>query len=328
MTPFLEVTDVSKQGENGFAVSNIAFTQKRFQKIVLAGETGSGKTTLLKLIAGLAQPDTGEIRFLGEPIYGLNETLVPGHPGIAFLSQHFELPKFLRVEQVLGYSNTLSDEEAATVFEICDIGHLMMRKTDQLSGGERQRIALALRLISSPRLLLLDEPFSNLDFVHKRILKAVIDRICVKLKISCILVSHEPADTLPWADKIVVLKDGQLVQAGTPEKIYRQPADAYVAGLFGKYTSLTTGTFNALFPAAAVKTKRKHILVRPEQLILTGKSKKALKGKVTAIHFFGGHHEIEIFTSGIHLTARASLSAPAVDAEVYVTINPGEAWAY
>jgi ABC-type glutathione transport system ATPase component len=325
MIPFLEVTDVSKQGENGFTVSNITFAQKRFQKIVVAGETGSGKTTLLKLIAGLAQPDTGEIKFLGEPIYGFNETLVPGHPGIAFLSQHFELPRFLRVEQVLSYSNTLSDEEAAAVFDICDIGHLMVRKTDQLSGGERQRIALALRLISSPRLLLLDEPFSNLDFVHKRTLKSVIDRICSRLKISCMLVSHEPADTLPWADKIIVLKDGQLVQAGTPEKIYGQPVNAYVAGLFGRYTSLTAGTFNALFPAAAIKTKRKHILIRPEQLMLTGKSKKALKGKITAVHFFGGYHELEVFTSGIHLAVRTTASPPVIGAEVYVRINPDQA---
>lgn len=328
MAPFLEVTDVSKQGEDGFTVRGITFAQKRFQKIVVAGETGSGKTTLLKLIAGLAQPDAGEITFLGEPIYGLNETLVPGHPGIVYLSQHSELPKFLRVEQVLGYSNVLSEEEAAAIVDICDIGHLMMRKTDQLSGGERQRIALALRLISSPKLLLLDEPFSNLDFVHKRILKSVIERIGARLKISCILVSHEPADTLPWADKIVVLKDGQLVQTGTPEKIYRQPVNTYVAGLFGKYVSLTTGTFNALFPAAAVKTKRKHVMIRPEQLTLTTKGKKALKGKIIATNFFGGYQELEVFTSGIHLTVRAGVSSPAIGTEVYVSINPGEAWAY
>jgi ABC-type sugar transport system ATPase subunit len=328
MASFLEVTEVSKQGENGFTVSNVTFAQKRFQKIVVAGETGSGKTTLLKLIAGLLPPDKGQITFLGEPIFGINETLVPGHPGIAYLSQQFELPRFLRVEQVLGYSNVLSDEEAATILEICDIRHLMMRKTDQLSGGERQRIALALRLISSPKLLLLDEPFSNLDFVHKRSLKSVIERIGALLKISCILVSHEPADTLSWADKMVVLKDGHLVQTGTPEKIYRQPVDAYVAGLFGKYTAWTVGTFNALFPASAVKTRRKHVLIRPEDFMLTGKSKKALRGKITAVHFLGGHHELEIFASGVHLTARTGVSAPAIDTEVYVTINPDGVWTF
>ena len=328
MTPFLEIADVSKQGENGFTISHISFAQKRFQKIVLAGETGSGKTTLLKLIAGLIQPDEGEIKFLGERIYGLHETLVPGHPGIAYLSQHFELPKFLRVEQVLDYSNVLSDEEAANIFDICDINHLMVRKTDQLSGGERQRVALALRLISSPKLLLLDEPFSNLDFVHKRILKSVIERIGARLKISCILVSHEPADTLSWADKVVVLKDGQLVQAGTPEKIYRQPVDAYVAGLFGKYTAWTTGTFHALFPAVPVKTRRKHVLIRPEEFMLTGKNKKALKGTITAVHFFGGYHELEIFASGVHLTVRTGVSAPAIGTEVYVMVNAGGVWPF
>jgi ABC-type glutathione transport system ATPase component len=327
MTPFLEVSSVSKQGEQGYTVSDITFAQKRFQKIVVAGETGSGKTTLLKLVAGLLQPDAGQVKFLGEPIYGLAETLVPGHPGIAYVSQHFELPKFLRVEQVLGYSNTLSDDDAATLFEVCDIAHLMTRKTDQLSGGERQRIALALRLISSPKLLLLDEPFSNLDFGHKRILKSIIEKIGARLKITCILVSHEPADTLPWADRIVVLREGKLVQTGTPEAVYRKPVNTYVAGLFGKYTILTPGTFNALFPACAVKTKRKHVLIRPEQFKLTQKSKKALKARVGTVSFMGGCYELEVFTSGVHLAVRVDgIEPPPEGTEVYITINPGDAW--
>jgi iron(III) transport system ATP-binding protein len=152
----------------------ISFTQQKARKLAIAGETGSGKSTLLKMIAGLAQPAEGEIRFRGERVLGPQERLVPGQPGIAYLSQHFELWNNYRVEEILSYANDLSVEAAAALYAICRIDHLLARRTDQLSGGERQRIALARLLVRPPRLLLLDEPFSNLDHIHKSLLKTVI----------------------------------------------------------------------------------------------------------------------------------------------------------
>src|SRR6478752_3027013 len=98
---------------------------------------------------------------------------------------------------------------AKTVFEVCRISHLLKRKTDQLSGGEKQRIALARVLISYPKLLILDEPFSNLDLIHKNVLKSIIDDIGTQLQITCILASHDPLDTLSWADEMLVLRNGK-----------------------------------------------------------------------------------------------------------------------
>jgi ABC-type sulfate/molybdate transport systems ATPase subunit len=257
----------------------------------------------LKLIAGLVRPDEGEIFFEKKPVHdAVFEKLVPGHPGIAYLSQHFELPKFLRVEQVLEYANTLSAEEANTLFEVCQIHHLLKRKTDQLSGGEKQRIAMARLLISSPRLLLLDEPFSHLDLPHKNTLKDVIRDIGEKLKITCILVSHDPDDVLPWADKIIVLKNGTIVQQGTPDKIYREPVNEYVAGLFGKYNVIPPGKAN-LFPGLKSKNK-KAMLIRPENFVLVGPQKKGTAGKIKKISFLGGFAEAEIDVNGHLITVR------------------------
>ena len=163
----MDLTEVSKKGEGDFVLSGISLTQRKLEKIAIAGETGAGKSTLLKLIAGLAQPDGGRILFEGEKVMGPEDQLVPGHAGIAYLSQHFELQKSLRVEQVLGYSNALSERAADTLYSVCQIDHLLKRRTDQLSGGEKQRVAICRLLISAPRLLLLDEPFSHLDMVHK-----------------------------------------------------------------------------------------------------------------------------------------------------------------
>jgi len=282
----LVVRSIEKEHEGKKILKGISFAQGAFQKFAIAGETGSGKTTLLKIIAGLDQPSQGEIIFAGDNVKGSNEKLVPGHPAIAYLPQFFELPKFLRVEQVLAYSNKLTDREATRLFKLCHIQHLLKRKTNELSGGERQRIALCRLLIGKPTLLLLDEPFSNLDLILKSRLKEVIHDVSAVLKITCLLVSHDPDDTLPWADEILVMRAGKIIQQGAPKKIYRQPINAYVAGLFGKFIVL---------PIAKTKlpknTNRKFL--RPEDFKLVNRGPGTLKGIVRKISFLGNGYEVE-----------------------------------
>lgn len=285
----LKVSDVSKEGGVGLVLSNISFEQKKFQKFVIAGETGSGKSTLLKIIAGLIQPDSGQVIFEGVEILGPKDALVPGHSGIAYLSQHFDLQKFLRVEQILEYANHLSAKDAANIFSICRIDHLLQRKTDELSGGEKQRIAIARLLISNPTLLLLDEPFTNLDMVLKNILKKVIDDIGRKLKITCIMVSHDPADTLAWADEIIVLKDGRIIQHGNPKAIYRQPANEYVAGLFGNYQILSASQIKML----GIKTDQSSLIIRPEDFRIRKKKEKN-RFLVEEVKFYGNLFELKL----------------------------------
>lgn len=283
----LSVSGICKRIDNGEILKNISFEQPRFQKIAIAGETGSGKTTLLKIIGGLAQPDEGTVLFENENVLGPKDKLVPGHPHIAYLSQYFDLPKFLRVEQVLSYANTLSGRQATILYKICQIDHLLHRKTDELSGGEKQRIALARLLSTSPHLLLLDEPYSHLDIIHKNVLKSVIHDVGTKLKITCIMVSHEPLDTLSWADVLLVMKDGEIIQTGPPETIYQYPVNEYVAGLFGKYVILSS--------ALKKHWKVNSAIARPEQFRLAKKpTARSRKGKVLSVQFFGGYYEAEI----------------------------------
>jgi iron(III) transport system ATP-binding protein len=307
----LQVKHVTKKGEGDFVLSDINFSLNRFKKLVIAGETGSGKSTLLKIVAGLIQPDSGEVFFEGEKVRGPDETLVSGHPRIAYLSQHFELAKFLRVEQVLDYANKFSDEEFNALVQICQIDHLLKRTTDKISGGEKQRIALCRLLIGSPKLLLLDEPFSHLDLAHKNVLKTVIHNICTKLKITCILVSHDPHDTLSWADKIIVLKDGKMVQQGTAEKIYAEPTTEYVAGLFGEYN---------LIPRTVLKRKNLKsktfgdlILVRPEHFQITSRDKALFKVKVDNVIFYGNFYH-----------ATASLDGTSILIRIQAAVVPGK----
>ncbi|MBL7745924.1 MAG: ABC transporter ATP-binding protein [Chitinophagaceae bacterium] len=285
----LQVNGISKEENGHFAVKAITFSQQASQKIAIAGETGSGKTTLLKLIAGLVQPDRGEVLFKNTKVAGPLDKLIPGHPAIAYLSQHFELRNNYRVEEELESKNLLPEAEANRIYTVCRIGHLLKRRTDQLSGGERQRIVLARLLTTSPELLLLDEPFSNLDAAHKTIIKTVIDEIGSALGISCILVSHDATDTLPWADKIIVLKNGELIQQGTPEEIYQQPVDEYCAALFGEYNLIS------ILPANEA-LKGKQLLVRPEQFRIGDDGSLVFTGVIQRILYHGAYYTLEVQT--------------------------------
>lgn len=285
--PFLELNAVSKKIGERVILQDIDFSMDEGRTVVIAGETGSGKTTLLKCIGGLLTPDTGELLFCGQKIEGPEQRLIPGHPGIAYLSQYFELRNHYRVEEELEYANQLGNEEAALIFASCRLDHLMKRYTHQLSGGEKQRIALARRLITRPRMLLLDEPYSNLDPLHKKIMQEVVQEIKIRFSVTVILVDHDPSDTLPHADEVLVLQGGRLVQRGSPQTVYREPASAYIARLFGRYSALP-------------ESWQEHGAVpflRPEHLSLTGGRLGPLAGQVVQSLFYGDCYEAEVATT-------------------------------
>lgn len=323
---FLEVSNISKELHGAYILKNVSFTQHAFQKIVIAGETGSGKSTLMKIVGGMAQADAGTVMFEGKRVKGALEVLIPGHPGTAYLSQHFELRNNYRVEEILSYANKLTDEEAAEIYDICRISHLLKRKTDQLSGGEKQRIAMARLLISSPRLFLLDEPYSNLDMIHKSILKKVISDIGDKLGITVMLISHDPMDILPWADEILVMKDGEIVQQGSPQQIYNQPVNEYVAGLFGKYNLLSPGKAAVLDGLPGITLNGKSIFIRPEDFKIVRAKKDALPGKIRDIAYYGSFFEAEVALGNEVVTIKTTDASLKKGAAVNISVAPETVW--
>jgi ABC-type sugar transport system ATPase subunit len=284
-----------------FALEDINFTQKRFQKIALIGETGSGKSTLLKTIAGFIQPKSGEILFDGKKVLGPDWQLVAGEKGIAYLSQHFELRNNYRMEELLLYANEFTQEEANELYKICRIDHLMKRNSYELSGGEKQRIALARLLVSKPRLLILDEPYSNLDLIHRDILKQVVEDVCKRFEITCMMTSHEPADVLPWADEILVLQNGKIVRQGTAEEVYRNPMSEYAAGLLGNYNLIKKEDYK-YFKIGAIA---KEVYVRPEQIINSTEGNDTIKGKIITQRFMGNYYEVDIALGNFTITMKS-----------------------
>lgn len=312
---FLQVSDVSKDGIDGIIIDGISFQQRRQQKIAIAGETGSGKSSLLKIIGGLLQPDSGAVYFEGHRVDG-RDALVPGHPHIAYLAQDFDLPKSLRVEQVLEYARKLSPAEQTHLYQICHIEHLLKRRTNELSGGERQRVAVARLLIAMPRLLLLDEPYTNLDRIHKMLLKRVIAEVS-RMGIACMMISHEPQELLSWADSLIILRHGKMVQRGSPQHIYHSPRNAYVASLLGTYTPMSERTpgFGEYFKTTNVTGTR---FVRPESLQL---SNQGVRGKVIAVRFLGTHYEVEVLCGDLIVVVMELNSTMKVGDEVHVELR-------
>jgi ABC-type sugar transport system ATPase subunit len=277
---FLEATGLHKEINGVAVVNHVSFTMEEGVQLAIAGETGSGKTSLLKMLGGLLQRTAGTVLFEGKKVLGPDEQLLPGHKGIAYLGQHFELRNNYRVEEELDCTNQLSAAKAQQLYTLCQVEHLLKRRTNQLSGGERQRIALAKQLATAPRLLLLDEPFSNLDRPHKNTMKAVIADIAKALDITCILVSHEPADILSWASSILVMQNGLLIQQDTPEAVYRQPVNEYTAGLLGDYN--------------LINTAGKRRLLRPEEIMIATAEEYDLKATVSRQLFAGDAYILQV----------------------------------
>lgn len=305
----LEVTGLSKKEKTGFAVKDIAFTLDSGTNLAIIGETGSGKTSVLKMIGGLMQPDEGAVLLSGERVLGPFEKLLPGHPRIGYLSQHFELRNNYRVEEELECKNLLTQEAATEIYAICRISHLLQRRTDQLSGGERQRIVLARLLTMSPSLLLLDEPFSNMDRSHTQLIREVLKEISRRFRISCIMVSHDAEELLSWADRILVMRDGLIIQDSDPLTVYEHPVDAYTASLLGDYTYL---------PAALVfpdnkEMQEKQVMLRPEKFIVTDADDALLRGQVKEVAYCGSHYLLLV-----------EVGETIVKVKTSGKINPGE----
>lgn len=298
----LEVQQISKTGPDRIIVDDISFQQEALQKIAITGESGAGKSTLLKMISAHVQPESGTVMFNGEKVIGPEEKLLAGHKDIAYLSQHYELHNNYVVKDLIWFQINVEEAEATKLFDICRISHLLERRTNQLSGGEKQRIALCMLLVKYPKLLILDEPFSNLDPINKTILKVVLEDITSRLEITCLLASHDPQDTLSWADEIMVMKEGKLVQQGTPKQIYYHPVNEYVAGMFGKYNLLTPEQASWF----GIEPNGKEVILRPESFVIN--KNDGVKGTIQKISFWGSYYEAEVMVKDLKIVVRLMLS--------------------
>ncbi|MPT33370.1 MAG: ABC transporter ATP-binding protein [Chryseobacterium sp.] len=209
------------------------------QIIALAGESGCGKSTLLGLIYGLMDWQDGEIIFEGQKLFGPKGNLVPGEAQMKFVAQNYDLMPYGTVYDNVGkyISNINLRSKKEKVEELLDVvGLTEYAKVipKNLSGGQQQRVAIARALAILPKMLLLDEPFSNLDFSRKFELRDKLFNYVRQNNMSLLISTHNLEEVLPWADKIVVLQQGRLIQNDSPKETYENPYNDYVAKLLGE----------------------------------------------------------------------------------------------
>ena len=221
------------------AVAAVDLEVESGEIMAVVGESGCGKTTFLRMVAGLEMPDAGEIEIAGLPVAAGRSWVPPEKRGVGMVFQDFALfPHMTALQNIIyGLGAVPRGERRARADEVLELVGLSgygERYPHQLSGGQQQRIALARALAPQPRLLLLDEPFSNLDTSLKRSLREEIGDILRATGTTALLVVHDVEDVLILADRAAVMRDGRILQQGDPTTLYRRPTDEYVARFFGE----------------------------------------------------------------------------------------------
>lgn len=283
---WLNVDNINKRILSEPILNGVNFSMESGEKLAIMGETGSGKSSLLKIISGLMQADSGSVFFENKRVPGPLETLIPGHPSIAYLSQYSELRPNFYINELLSYANLLPEKEAFEIYRLCEIDHLLQRKSTELSGGEKQRVALARLLSTKPKLLVLDEPFSHLDLPHKITIKKVLENSALALGFSTLMVSHDASDVLPWASRLLMLKNGKILEEGHPKDLYGMPAFDYTAKMTGLVNWVSNEDIQIMCPTKQLK-KDCYYFIRPEHIKISKNENNGVTAKVVS-NAFGG----------------------------------------
>ena len=287
---------------NNNVVSDINFAVEKGEVISIIGESGSGKSTLLKLIYGLLDFKEGEILYQTKKLRGPAYNLIPGHEMMKYVAQDYDLLDFVTVGENVGKFLSNFDlelkqqniDEALEVVEMSDFKHIFPNK---LSGGQRQRVSIARALAQQPEILLLDEPFSNLDQTLKLTIREKIMDWCKAHQITVIFTTHDLSDAFYTSDKILVLQEGKMIQFDEVEKVRESPASEYVAKLFGYV--------NVLKDAKSFEINSANVIVYPEEIVISENGK--FEGKVISTKFQGrdflirfSSYNIELITYSTH----------------------------
>ncbi len=290
----LKLKNVSFAYNKKPVLKNVSFKLGRGENLSVIGESGCGKSTLLKLIYGLLHTE-GKITWNDKELLGPNFNLVPGEPFIKYLAQDFDLMGPLSVADNIGkhLSNQYPQKKKERIKELLSVVEMLDladTKAQFLSGGQQQRVALARALAKKPELLLLDEPFSHIDHFRKNNLRRRIFAYLKQNDIACIVATHDSTDALSFADKTIVLKNAKIYAEGSPQDLYQNPPNNYVASLFGDVNAIMLKNLQPKSDSG------KRVILYPEEISL--KKKSTIKVQVKNSWFRGDFYQIEADLNG------------------------------
>lgn len=312
----IEFKNVKKVFDDTVVVEDFNLEVKKGEFVTLLGPSGCGKTTMLRILGGFELPTSGSIMMNGEDI----SMLPPNKRPVNTVFQKYALFPHLNVYDNVAFGLKLKkvskkeqDEKVKKALEIVDLSGFEKRTIDTLSGGQQQRIAIARAIVNEPEVLLLDESLSALDYKMRKEMQVELKNMHKKLGITFIFVTHDQEEALTMSDKIVVMADGEIQQIGTPEEIYNEPKNLFVADFIGE-SNIFKGTMTGYHKARFCGTEFECVddyekgmvidaVIRPEDIAITEVSKGQIKGEVLSCDFKGtfyivvvqaGKNEIEI----------------------------------
>jgi len=331
-TPALRAEGLQKSFDGNVVVDDVSFTLQRGEIFALLGPSGCGKSTTLRMLAGLETPDEGRI-LLGDDVVNDDHTVVPPeqrHIGLVF--QQYALFPHLDVTANVAFG---VDDKSVAVDMVQRVGlqHRADAAIHDLSGGEQQRVALARALAPKPSVVLLDEPFANLDASLRQQVQAEVRSVLQQVQATALVVTHDQQEALAMADRVGVMWQGRLLQVATPQELYHQPASPEVAAMVGAGSFLpatcaaegagdptvVTTTLGALAVSGGVHGGTEgRAFVRPHQVKLGAAGQKAT---VTSCRFFGDHHVVTVDVDGVQVVAHTSPADGASEGdEVFVDV--------
>ena len=313
----LENVSVAFDGEK--VLDNLSLSIKDKEFVTLLGPSGCGKTTTLRIIAGFIEPDSGNLYFDGKRI----NDIPPYKRQVNTVFQRYALFPHLNVFENIAFGLRLKKmpdaEIRKKVFDMLELVNLKgyaSRKVGNLSGGQQQRVAIARALVNNPRVLLLDEPLAALDLKLRKDMQNELKRIQKQSNITFVYVTHDQEEALTMSDKIVVLSEGKIQQIGTPEDIYNEPQNAFVADFIGEsniFKGIMTKNMKVRFCGGEFagmddlpEGTLVDVVVRPEDVIITKPEEGAISGEVVSVIFKGMHYEITIESGKYEMVIRTT----------------------
>lgn len=331
----IQLNNISKTYEDTTVLNDFSLSIKKNEFLTLLGPSGCGKTTTLKILAGFEHADKGEVLFENKNI----NNMPPYERPLNTVFQKYALFPHMNVFENVAFGLKIKklkkdviEQKVKEMLKLVSLSGYENRSINSLSGGQQQRIAIARALVNEPNVLLLDEPLGALDFQLRKDMQIELKRIQQKLGITFIFVTHDQEEALSMSDTIVVMNKGKIQQMGSPEDIYNEPANKFVAKFIGE-SNIISGTmledykvkfYDFIFTCVdkGFKANEKvDIVIRPEDIEMIPKEKANITGIVTSVVFKGVHYEILVkshnMTWKIHSTKNASIGD-----EIGLTFTP------
>ena len=332
---FIELKNISKSFDGELVLDHFNLDIKENEFVTLLGPSGCGKTTTLRIMGGFVKADEGEMRLNGRDIARVPANKRP----INTVFQKYALFPHMNIEENIAFGLKIKKKSKAYIadkvqyaLKLVNLEDYGKRMPDSLSGGQQQRVAIARAIVNEPKILLLDEPLGALDLKLSQEMQYSLIHLKEELGITFVYVTHDQEEALTMSDRIVVMNKGYIQQIGTPEDIYNEPQNAFVADFIGDSNILSATMIRdrevniqgQRFECVDVgfgENNPVDVVIRPEDMILVAPEEGTLRGTVTSLIFKGVHYEMEVDALGFSWLVHSTKMAP-VGSEVGLFVDP------